>query len=420
MSIKFSKTPWWVKSIGITGMTVVGAYIKEELRYHFRGKKPHPDTENELDELEDMVNEVKQELSKSKMQAQQKQEILDSVPKPQSLSTILEHSKIEYSYLFGPWIWEGGCTVLFSPTKLGKTTCAVQIANDIACGTPSMMLPPELNQPHSPQAVLYNDLESDDTDFQDRYGMAPNEFSPNLQFTFDHVFDTSEELMDSIENNVFQFNGNVTVVIDNTSMIGDSKYQAKTEQLIKRIKALQTRFKQNGHLLTFILVAHTHKTIDDKIELEDISGSSNFANLSRSILAIEKSGFGNDYRILKPLSSRKKDVLEDDQVIVIKRCSDPYLHFEYFATMNEDDALAGNNPEQPESPKEKGKPGPKSDMYPMTIEQIRSMKDMIDAIGTPNQKLPTKKSIAEHFGIPASYIDRKLEILAKYEVAEIE
>lgn len=410
--MKKNKTPWWVKAISITGISVLGTWLKDQIHYEFRGKKPHPDTEDELDELGDMVQNLKKDVSDSQSQ---KQKRLDAIPKPQTLSTILKQPKTEYENLFGPWIWSGGITVLFSPTKLGKTTCAVQIAADIASGSPSLMLPDELNQsPHTPQTVLYYDLESDETDFQDRYGMAASEISPNLKISFDYVYDTTDELMDCIEQNLSDYDSNVTVVIDNTSMVGDSKYQAKTEQLVKRIKSMQSMFKQRGHLLTFLLIAHTHKTKDDKIELEDISGSSNFVNLSRCNLAMEKSGFGNDFRILKLLNTRKLEGIEDGKVLVVKRCSDPFLHFEYYATMDEDDALSGQIPQSVE----RSKPGPKVSTYPeLSAEQILSLKKKVEAIGTSEQTLPTKKAIAEHYGIPESYISRYLAKAAKIETA---
>lgn len=406
-----SQIPWWLKSIGLSGISIITSVVKDELHFHYRGKKPHPDTEDELDELEDMINTLEQKLEATQVSEQQKTDKLKSVPKPQTLTSITTGPKIDYHFLFGRWIWEGGITLLFSPTKLGKTTCAVQIANDIASGSPSKMLPDELNQDsHAPQTVLYYDLESDETDFQDRYGMAPNQFSPNLQFIFDYVFDTMDELMCSIEETAPLYEGNVTVVIDNTSMVGDSKYQAKTEMLIKRIKKLQSEFKSKGHLITFILVAHTHKTTDDKIELEDISGSSNFANLTRCILTIEKSGIGNDYRILKLLNTRKKEGIEDGKVIVVQRKADPFLHFEYYATMDEDDALTGNITKAPPS---SGNRGPKAGTYtPLTIEQVGLLKAMVDAIlaqqplEIDGMVMDSKHKIAQHFDICDQYVKR--------------
>lgn len=394
---------------------IAGTICKEEVHRQYSLARKTVCFEEYVNILDDKAADLRYRIERLEKKAAKKQGRINTIPKPQSFSSILDQPKTEYEYLFGPWIWSGCTTVLFSPTKVGKTTCAVQIASDIASGSPSKMLPAELDMgTHAPQTVLYFDLESDETDFQDRYGMAPNEFSSNLKISFDYVYDTIEELLDCIKQNISVYDSNVTVVIDNTSMVGDSKYQAKTEQLMKRIKSMQSMFKQRGHLLTFILIAHTHKTTDDKIELEDMSGSSNFANLSRCILAMEKSGLGNDYRILKLLDTRKKEGIEDGKVIVIKRCSDPFLHFEYYATMNEDDAISGRRSQS----SERSKPGPKPTTYPeLSAEQIMSLKKDVEAIGKPEQVLPTKKAIAEHYGIPESYIPRYLAKAAKIESA---
>lgn len=419
MTSLISNNPWWLKSLIGEGIGVVGTYAREEIRYSYRNKKPRPNLEDELNKVRENLNDTKCLFAKYKAIKQQKEDQLNEVPKPQPIRGILRQPKIEYSFLFDQWIWEGGVTLLFSPTKLGKTTCAVQIANDIASGSPSKMLPDVRNQHnHAPQTVLYYDLESDETDFHDRYGMASDGLSPNLKIIYDCIFDTSEFLMDSIARTISYVDDNVTVVIDNISMIGDSKLPAKTEQLMKRIKSLQSQFKQTGHLLTFILVAHTVKATDDKIDLEDISGSSNFANLSSSILTMEKCGLGNDYRILKLLRTRKDAGIEDGLVIVVKRSADPYLHFEYVDTMYEDDALKGVEYSPEKASSQDSKPGSKRGRKPakyseLSDDEILKLKEMVDAIGKNipfgGTIYPTKASIAKHFDIPDTYVDRMVK-----------
>lgn len=110
------------------------------------------------------------------------------------------------------------------------------------------------------------------------------------------------------------------------------------------------------------------------------------------------------------LNTRKKEGIEDGKVIVVQRKADPYLHFEYYATMDEDDALSGNIAQEPLS---SGNRGPKANKYPaLTTEQVELLKKMVDAINTEEPMevegmiMDTQDKIAQHFEIPTSYVKR--------------
>lgn len=258
-------------------------------------------------------------------------------PRPETLNEICEKSNADIAdlQLCGNLLCKGDTLVISSSDGEGKSTLAMGMCVDIARGSNTHLLPDD-KTPYNqkPQSVYYFDAELSDDDIQLRYGKHDFHFPENLK-RFSSTYESETEMFDHIEELVGNEKSDVTICIDNLSAIIPTASPKAYHDLFSRQKKIKDVAKANGYYVTFIIIAHTTKTKQGHVN-ETFYGSSHLGNLSASRIALLPTRFGDEYKMLKVQKNRKMP--KEGNVIIVKRVSTPYLHFEYFREMKEDEA----------------------------------------------------------------------------------
>lgn len=225
-------------------------------------------------------------------------------------------------------------TVIFAASNVGKSTLAVQIAEDIARA----------------EKVLYVDLELSSKQFQMRYSdtatgkthIFPDNFKraeidPELMIGAN----LEQETLDSIEKAAKQ--GVKFFIIDNITFIcNGTESGAKASLFMKQLIRLKKRYG-----LTTIVIAHTPKRRGWKpITQNDLAGSSKLINFFDAGIALARSANDNNLRYLKQVKVRTGEFQYDsDNVLLLDMNKDDgFLQFDVLGTGREEDhlnALAG-------------------------------------------------------------------------------
>lgn len=257
-------------------------------------------------------------------------------PKAETLNEVCARQSVgsDDLQLCGKLLCKGDTLVIYSSDGEGKSTLAMGMCIDIANGSKTHLLseqevPYKLNQ----QRVYYFDAELSDDDINMRFN--PNYHYPDTLKRISHVYNSVQELFDSIENLVYNEKSDVTICIDNLSAIIPTYSVKEYRDLFLRQNSIKEKARANGFYVTFIIITHTTKTVPGHIN-ENFYGSAYLGNLSASRIALLPTRFGEDYKMLKVQKNRKMP--KDGNVIVVKRVTTPYLHFEYHDVMQEAEA----------------------------------------------------------------------------------
>lgn len=236
--------------------------------------------------------------------------------------------------LCGKLLCKGDTLVIYSSDGEGKSTLAMGMCIDIANGSKTHLLSEqEVPDMQNPQRVYYFDAELSNDDIKMRFN--PGYHYPNTLKRISHVYSSVQELFDSIENFVYNEKSDVTICIDNMSAIIPTSSAKAYRDLFLRQNSIKEKARANGFYVTFIIITHTTKTVPGHIN-ENFYGSAYLGNLSASRIALFPTRFGEDYKMLKVQKNRK--IPKGGNVIVVKRVTTPYLHFEYHDVMQEAEA----------------------------------------------------------------------------------
>lgn len=236
--------------------------------------------------------------------------------------------------LCGKLLCKGDTLVIYSSDGEGKSTLAMGMCIDIANGSKTHLLSEqEVPSAPRPQRVYYFDAELSDDDIKMRFN--PDYHYPDNLKRISHVYSTVQELFDSIESFVYNGKSDVTICIDNLSAIIPTSSAKAYRDLFLRQNSIKEKARANGFYVTFIIITHTTKTVPGHIN-ENFYGSAYLGNLSASRIALFPTRFGEDYKMLKVQKNRK--IPKGGNVIVVKRVTTPYLHFEYHDVMQEAEA----------------------------------------------------------------------------------
>lgn len=261
--------------------------------------------------------------------------------------------------LFGSLWRKNELAVMFGETGSGKSILATQIAQAIACGSSTL---PFLSS-HSPQKVLYLDLELTNDKFAERYYQIPRragEISKGYKFNkglFRGRVDEDEldlppdmnyrsYVMRSIWQAVITTKTKV-LIIDNISFFDTTFVSPGHAQgLMKRLNQLKTELG-----VSILLLAHTPKRKPDSpLTLNDVQGSKFLSYFTDSIFGV---GIGKNEQIryLKQIKSRYDRVRYDSSNVLIyelekKRIKPnsvvPPLAFWYLENGSENELLSQN------------------------------------------------------------------------------
>lgn len=244
------------------------------------------------------------------------------------------HTDVSELQMCGELLSKGDTMILFSPDGEGKSTLAAGMCIDIASGAKTKLLPESMVlYENKPQPVLMIDKELNYYDMRMRYGLDNYRFSDNL-YRLKSNISSVDEMLAYIEKFVDEKKSDVTICIDNLSAIIPPNSASAFIELFKKQKMIKDKAMSNGYHVTFIIITHSKKTESGRVS-EDFYGSSYIGNLSSTRIALLPTRLGKDYKMLKVQKNRKFAVR--DEVIVIKRVTTPYLHFEYFDMRPEDE-----------------------------------------------------------------------------------
>ena len=318
------------------------------------------------------------------------------------------HTDVSELQMCGELLSKGDTMILFSPDGEGKSTLAAGMCIDIASGAKTKLLPESMVlYENKPQPVLMIDKELNYYDMRMRYGLNNYRFPDNL-YRLKSNISSVDEMFAYIEKFVDEKKSDVTICIDNLSAIMTPNSASAFIELFKTQKMIKDKAMSNGFHVTFIIITHSKKTESGRVS-EDFYGSSYIGNLSSTRIALLPTRLGKDYKMLKVQKNRKFAVR--DEVIVIKRVTTPYLHFEYFDMRPEDEvapikqkAVKIDNP-APESASSvlSHKKAPNQKVTPDKEEKIMAM----------YSKGMRQNTIAKKLNISARTVHRTLTRLKK-------
>lgn len=248
------------------------------------------------------------------------------------------------SRLFGQLWYEGETCILFADTNLGKSILAVQIADSISSGRPTLGL--AMDAPA--QKVLICDFELSDKQFEKRYSNVSGghyQFSPNLlrveinPDAVDYPESSSFEdyLKVSLVKIVEEYDAKV-LIIDNITFLSRENEKAKDAlSLMKWLKALGVKYG-----LSILILAHTPKrNLSNPITRNDLAGSKMIINFCDSSFAIGESTKDPNIRYIKEIKQRNEAFKYDAGNVIVCEVEKPdtFLQFRFMEYGNESEHL---------------------------------------------------------------------------------
>ncbi len=393
------------------------ALEKERTKQH---KKRLKDKERHNRKMAEIELEKKQKMSElSKQQSAPTQEApVDDSPSPEVVpfGNLRHRIRRRIQWLIGHLVEVGGRCILFGPPSIGKSILSLQLAIAIAEGSEYVFLPPEEENSHGEQQVIFFDFEMKAEEQLERIGdrtMPSNLFRCEGPISsFDQLFKTIEEVSQAPK---------VTVIIDNIRKLEEMSQSNQVTEYFNKLEQTQEKLKAKGITVTFITVTHTGKDFDktSPIELNDMAGGADLGRFSSTVAALAPARDGNVmFRAVK-----KRNSPSTEEVYILRIAETPYLHFEYVCTSNVEDALPA--PKAKKRPKAKvsyaatekpQKNAPNEKLSDDDVKYIRkeiegATKDENDEKRKQKLVKELREKYAEQFGVDPVTIKRRLDRL---------
>lgn len=388
-------------------------YIKEAIRTMSSISRKTPSVSKKHSSIEKMIVELESGITRLEKRAEKNVIFRKNTPVLRSLDEIISSVPEKLTYLLGGLMIEGGIYVLFAHKGQGKSTFAMQMGLALAKGE-SMEIFEDYDMPSNtnPQHVIYLDYELSGTQIKARYhGIKAPRFhwaGPCQSANTSDLVKLAEQYIQTIPEGE-----NVVLFIDNLTKIG-SGYIFPTEA--RELYAKLNRFKsmqkeQFDRTITIVLITHTQKDakMGTPITQNNYSGAQDIIISADGVFAIGPTKFGNDTKLFKVLNNR--NAKEPNSVSVMRHVNKPYSHFKVISEMTEKEALEGRKTAR-QTPMEKS--GRNSNVanlkYPLlTITQVKKMREMLEENDPATGRTYTQKKVAQHFGIPETYVKRYLK-----------
>ena len=215
--------------------------------------------------------------------------------------------------LCGNLWFEGEVCILFADTNVGKSICAVQVADNVSRGENKDVFGSEASQ----QVVLYLDFELSDKQFQSRYSVEWKQdylwdskfYRVRINPQFTDFEDFEKQLFIEIEKAVEDYKATI-LIVDNITYLRMQSTETGKEALplMKYLTQMKNKFK-----LSLLVLAHTPKRINPSMPLtiNDLAGSKQLANFADSVFCIGKSTQGSNLRYIKQLKARSCAVMDE-------------------------------------------------------------------------------------------------------------
>ncbi len=259
---------------------------------------------------------------------------VDDSPSPDvaPIGELRQRIRSRIQWLIGDFVEVGGRCILFGPPSIGKSILSLQMAIAIAEGSEYGFFPPEEENPHGDQQVIFFDFEMKAEEQFERIGdrtMPSNLLRCEGPISsFDQLFKTIEEVSQAPK---------VTVIIDNIRKLEEMSQSNQVSEYFNKLEQTQEKLKTKGITVTFITVTHTGKDFDktSPVELNDMAGGADLGRFSSTVVALAPAHDGNViFRAVK-----KRNSAPMDEVYILRIIETPYLHFEYVCSSNVEDAL---------------------------------------------------------------------------------
>ena len=243
---------------------------------------------------------------------------------------VYNHKGGHTEMLFGNFIKKGGIHLIGGPKSSGKTIVVTTIAEGISSGKACSSWVEGKKCTSGSQAgqkVFIYDLEMEEDALKDRNGRYGHKF-PGVKRCKNNEFTVNTWLKDvgSVIGNEAE---DMTVILDNVTRLNTNMTQPVTaRKLFDGIKNLQNKAKQNGFVVTFILVCHlgNDRQPYNPITLKDFAVADSLTTGMDSITAISHSRTGNEV-LFKVICSRHD--CTTDKVAVLRKEEKPFLHVEF-------------------------------------------------------------------------------------------
>lgn len=243
--------------------------------------------------------------------------------------------------LWGYGIYEGFCFILFAPTDVGKTTLALQIANELGYNETSDLMPGwKIGQG---RRIMY---------FDEEYGLEnfPIELKEFYQskgkerIEFYNKSGGVECLLDRLYTQVKKGGKPTVAFIDNIGAACGGNKLAEERRLLEGVWRVinYLRDKEQPSIpLTVVLIGHTNaaKYADRFKHCSEgnLQGASEQANYATGMIELASTRRAGYFRLAFP---KNKAVPKSDKIDIIHRVD--VLNFEHSCQMNEEKALDKN------------------------------------------------------------------------------
>jgi RecA-family ATPase len=258
--------------------------------------------------------------------------------------------------LIGPFWFSGELSILFADAGVGKSTLAVQIADNLSKGIQLF----ELTGPSVPLRVHMLDFELSDRQVEARY-KNPDTGEHHMfadTFTCDNI-DFAELMIENpsvqlevaiftrIKRDIIATEAQV-VVIDNISYLS-MQTASDTQAALELMKSLVTLKREFG--TSILVLAHTPKIPQSRpITVNDLAGSKHLANFADSVFGLGRSATNKDLIYMKQVKASRSGefVYDSDNVIVMRRgrIYPSFLGFSFEGTDSEFKHLRERDPDE--------------------------------------------------------------------------
>ena len=264
----------------------------------------------------------------------------DKKVKVKTLNSIGSSSTQMPVQILGQYVYEGDIAWFFSITNSGKTILGLEGGISLASGTcPSFL--PEGTTPVK-RRVIYLNFQMREDQLKKRYfgNVKDMRYPDGLEIIFcNGLLRTIKSLGTFMAKLLENATESIVIFVDTVRDVKPNFSANDADELNTMLKNIQVNYKKRtGNDITYILVGQTNKkNIYTPIELEDMSGSFNLAQLADSVNAICPTRFGMHVSFLKCLKGRVDDPHNKYPLLTIKE--DPYVRPVFSEYVAEDDVL---------------------------------------------------------------------------------
>lgn len=374
MNYSSNYAPWWQKAVGVATLGIVAQVIKHEIGLSYRGRKPHPCIDEELDELDERLYQLE---TACVVPAADDECVLDYVPVEETLNDINEQDIEPVIDIVNGLVVLGGVCIVFGLPGHGKSTMLMQMLIDIAFGQDSKIWPGCTYLDSNVKVTLY-DAELHKAQIKKRYCEHGFRFPTNLVRIKDSkVVSKGSAVIADIKRVVASSSKHQVIAIDNMTKIFENMSAPEISSFYKQLDQIHESAEKRGQIVTIFVVGHTTKADPYSApELSDLYGSSFLGNFANTVLAFWPSCYGNDTKFVRVLKNRDHEY-SDSEVTLMKRVSEPYHQFELVKTnVPLEEALMvkpkGKRTKDDDA-EESTKPGPKPQGYTITDSDLDKM-----------------------------------------------